>query len=126
MHSYNGALNSEVLINKHLLVAAGTQTAAGVDLRDYIGEVKVILTWSGAAADGANSMQASILDSADNTTFAANTHATFAAVTATSGQVSVGLDTRKFNRYVQGKLVTASTTATFTTSMVAVGVKQVE
>lgn len=126
MHSYNGALNSEVLINKHLLVAAGTQTAAGVDLRDYIGEVKVILTWSGAAADGANSMQASILDSADNTTFAANTHATFAAVTASSGQVSVGLDTRKFNRYIQGKLLTSSTTATFTTSMVLVGAKQVE
>ncbi len=126
MHSYNGALSNEVLINKNLLVAAGTQTAAGVDLRDYIGECKVILTWSGAASSGANSLQASILDSADNTTFAANTHATFAAITAESGQVSVGLDTSKFNRYVQGKLLTSSTTATFVSSMVLVGNKQVE
>lgn len=123
----NGALSEFALIPVvNLLVAAGTQTYAGVDIQDYIGEIKLVFTHAGAAADGSNSLQVSILDSADNTTFAASAGLpTFAAITASSGTVSVGLDTRSCKRYVQGKLLTSSTTATFRSALVGVGLKQV-
>jgi hypothetical protein len=123
----NGELTAfNVIPGVNLLVAAGTQTYAGVDLQDYIGTCKLIFTWAGAAADGSNSLAISILDSADNTTFAATAGLpTFADVTATSGTVSVGLDTRNCRRYIQGKLLTASTTATFRSAMVGVGLKAV-
>lgn len=123
----NGALSEFALIPAvNLLVAAGTQTYAGVDVKDYIGEIKLVFTHAGAAADGSNSLQVSILDSADNTTFAASAGLpTFAAITASSGTVSVGLDTKACKRYVQGKLLTSSTTATFRSACVGVGLKQV-
>jgi len=124
---YNGELTAFTPIpGVNLLVAAGTQTYAGVDMQDFIGVCKLSFTWAGAAADGSNSLAVSILDSADNTTFAASAGLpTFAAITATSGTVSVGLDTRACKRYIQGKLLTASTTATFRSAMIGVGLKQV-
>jgi hypothetical protein len=122
----NGELSEFALIPAvNLLVAAGTQTYSGVDVQDYIGNIKLIFTHAGAAADGANSLQVSILDSADNTTFAASAGLpTFAAITASSGTVSVALDTRACKRYVQGKLLTSSTTATFRSALIGVGLKE--
>lgn len=122
----NGQLTASQLMVKNVLVAAGTQTAAGVDLQSFIENCKIIVSWTGAAADGSTSMQYSLLDSADNTTFAATAGLpTFAAVTATSGTVSVALDTRNVRRYIQFKALTSSTTATFITGAVIVGMNQV-
>ena len=123
----NGSLTAITPIpGVNLLVAAGTQTYSGVDVSSFIDNIKLTFTWAGAAADGSNSLQVSILDSADNTTFAASTGLpTFAAMTATSGTVSVALDTRACKQYIQGKLLTASTTATFRCAMVGVGLTQV-
>lgn len=123
----NGSLTAFALIPAvNLLVAAGTQTYAGVDIQDYINNIKLTFTHAGAAADGSNSLQVSILDSADNTTFAATAGLpTFAAITADSGTVSVALDTRNCRRYIQGKLLTSSTTATFRSALVGVGLKEV-
>lgn len=123
----NGSLTAITPIpGVNLLVAAGTQTYAGVDVSSFVNNVKLIFTWAGAAADGANSLQVSILDSADNTTFAASAGLpTFAAITATSGTASVALDTRACKQYIQGKLLTSSTTATFRCAMVGVGMPQV-
>jgi hypothetical protein len=123
----NGSLTAFTLIQPaNLLVAAGTQTYAGVDLQDYINNVKLTFTWAGAAADGSNSLAISLLDSADNTTFAATAGLpTFASVTADIGTVSIALDTRNVRRYIQGKLLTASTTATFRSALIGVGLKQV-
>lgn len=122
----NGQLATSPLLVKNVLVAAGTQTAAGVDVQTFIENAKITVSWTGAASDGTTSMQYSILDSADNTTFAATAGLpTFAAVTATSGTVSVALDTRNCKRYIQGKALTSSTTATFVTAMVITGLAQV-
>jgi hypothetical protein len=121
----NGELSSIVLLNKHILVAAGTATIAGVDLQDFIGNIKLILNWSGAAADGANTLTINLLDSADNTTFATLTTPTLPAVTAASGTLEVALDTRSVRRYIQARHVSANTTATHTTSLIGVGLKQV-
>lgn len=119
----NGALTSTTLLNKHVLVAAGTQTGAGVDLTGYVGNLMVILSAAGANGDNGATITYSLLDSADNTTFTALTTPTFAAVTAASTLATVALDPKAVRRYVQFKALTASTTATFTTSAVMVGLK---
>jgi len=121
----NGVTSAFTLLQKNILVAAGTATIAGVDLQDYIGGVKLILTHAGAAADGSTTLTVNLLDSADNTTFATLTSPTFAAITADSGQVSVNLDTRSVRRYIQARHVVTGTTATFCTSLIGVGIKQV-
>lgn len=121
-----GQLTASVLMQKRIVVASGTQTAAGVDMQDFIENCKIIVLYADQPADGSTSMQYSILDSADNTTFAATAGLpTFAAVTAASGSMSVALDTRNCRRYVQLKALTSSTTATNTTAAVLVGLKQV-
>jgi len=121
----NGATSEFVLLNKNILVASGTATIAGVDLQDYIDNVMLVLTYSGAAADGSTTLTINLLDSADDTTYTTLTSPTFAATTAASGQVSVALDTRAVRRYIQARHVVTGTTATFCTSLVGVGFKQV-
>lgn len=121
----NGETTAFTLLQKNILVAAGTATIAGVDLQDYIGNVKLILTHAGAAADGSTTMTINLLDSADDTTYTTLTSPTFAATTAASGQVSVALDTRAVRRYIQARHVVTGTTATFCTSLIGVGLKQV-
>jgi hypothetical protein len=107
------------------LVAAGTATFAGVDLIDYIGEVKVILNSTSPVADGSTTLQAALLHSADNTTFVTWADApTFSAITGTSSTQTVSLDTRKTSRYVQFRHIITGTTATFTHACFMVGRKQ--
>lgn len=119
----NGSLTATTLLNKKILVAAGTQTGAGVDLTGYVGNLMVILSSVGENGDGGATMTYSLLDSADNTTFAALTTPTFAPVTANSATVTVALDPRAVRKYVQFKALTSSTTATFTTAAIIVGIK---
>jgi hypothetical protein len=119
----NGALTATTLLNKHVLVAAGTQTGVGVDLTGYVGNLMIVLSAAGANTDGGATITYSLLDSADNTTFTALTTPTFAAVTAASTLATVSLDPKAVRRYVQFKALTTSTTATFTTSAVMVGLK---
>jgi len=122
----NGQLTASQLMAKRIAVGSGTQTAAGVDLKNFIENCKVTVTHNEISGSGVTSIQYSILDSADNTTFAASAGLpTFAASTAASDTLSVALDTRACKRYVQLKAVTASTTATFDCGAVVIGLTQV-
>jgi hypothetical protein len=123
--STDGGLATAVLAQKHGLVAAGTATFAAIDLIDFIGDVKVILSSSSPISDGSTTLQGSFLHSADNTTFVTWADApTFAPITSATATATVSLDTRKCSRYVQFKHVITGTTATFTHSCIAVGRKQ--
>ena len=119
----NGQLTPVVLLQKNILVASGTATIAGVDLKDFVGNLKLILSY--VQPSGGGGMQISLLDSADNTTFSALSSPTFANQTASSGTVEVALDTRNCKRYLQCQHVVTGTTATFTASLIGVGMKQV-
>ncbi len=123
--STDAGLTHAILAVKHGLVAAGTATFVGVDLKDYIGEVKVVLHSTSPVADGSTTLQAALLHSADNTTFVTWADApTFSAITATTSTQTVSLDTRKTSRYVQFRHTITGTTATFTHACIAVGTKQ--
>ncbi len=121
----NGLLSADILFQKQVLVASGTATYAGVDLTNYIGNLKVIFASLTVITDGSTTITPSLLDSADNTTFVALTTPTFAPVTGTASLQSVAVDTRAVRKYIQGKHVVTGTTATFTAAMILVGEKQV-
>lgn len=123
--STDGGLSSAILAVKHGLVASGTATFVGVDLLDYIGEVKVILHSTSPVADGSTTLQAALLHGSDNSNFVTWADApTFAPITATQATVTVSLDTRKTSRYVQFRHTITGTTATFTHACILVGTKQ--
>jgi len=122
----NGQFTAVTLLNKQISTGAGTATFAGVDLRDFIGGCKLILSNIANTADGSTTNTISLLDSADNTTFAALTSPTFTPITATTALQEVMLDTRSVRRYVQARHVATGTTGTHTCAVILVGQKQVE
>lgn len=120
----NGQLTAVGLMSKKILVASGTQTAAGVDLRDFVGNLKVTIHSVGENGDGGATIVYSFLDSADDTTYTALTTPAPITVTAATVTTSVSVDTRAVRRFLQAKALTASTTATFTVGIVGAGLKQ--
>jgi hypothetical protein len=122
----NGQLTALQLCAKRVAVGAGTQTFAGVDLKDYIGNCKLAITHNELSGSGATSIVYSLLDSADNTTFAASAYLpTPTTTTAAAPMIEIALDTRNCKQYVQLKALTSSTTATFDVAAVLVGCKQI-
>ncbi len=110
---------------RNVLVASGTATFTGVDMKDYIGNCKLILSIADPSAT-VGTVTINLLTSADNTTYAAITSPTFTATTADGVVESVALDTRTLNnRYLQGRHVVTGTTATKAISLIGVGLKQV-
>ncbi len=119
-------VSASLLPNTAGVVASGTVTFAGIDLRDYIGTIALLLTTSSTTATGNTGVQMSLLDSADNSTFATFAGApTFSLITAATELQKIILDTRACRRYVQPKHVITGTTATFAMAIVASGIKQV-
>src|SRR5512146_2979061 len=95
----NGQLAAGALMAKHVLVAAGTQTAAGVDLKDFVGECKAIIYGVQGSAECA--IVFSFQDSSDNSTFATFAGApTPITTTAASLLTAVAIDTRNTKRYL--------------------------
>jgi len=124
LQNLNGELTGLQFMNAHALVAAGTATFAGVDVKEFLGDIALILT--SANANATTGAQISLLQSADNTTFATWAAApTFALLTsAVTGPLQASLDTRACQRYIQAKHVVTGTTATFDLALIGVGVKQ--
>lgn len=120
----NGQLTAVGLMSKKILVAAGTQTATGVDLRDFVGNLKVTIHSIGENGDGNATIVYSLQDSSDDTTYTALTTPAPVTVTAATFTTSITVDTRAVRRFLQAKALTASTTATFTVGIVATGLKQ--
>lgn len=123
-----GQRSWKLAMAKKILVAAGTQTAVGIDTRDFIGAIDLIIATEGDNGDGGATVVFTVLTSSDNTTFATFSGApTPVTVTAASAINTMAVDTRAtgISRYIQLKALTASTTATFNTAAIAGGVKQV-
>src|SRR3954471_1776938 len=91
---------SYTVIQPSASVAANTNSSV-FDLALYDGAVSILMN-AGAATNGTTPvLQAAIYDSADNSSFAAISGATFTNVTnANSGQ-EYGLDTRVARRYIK-------------------------
>lgn len=110
---------------RNVLVASGTQTFAGVDIRDYTGRIKCVFSAFSPHAAATNELIVDILDSADNSTFAANTFATPVTTTASAVTDTITVDTRITKRYIQGRVRITGTTSSYAVAMIGVGQKQV-
>jgi hypothetical protein len=106
---------------------AETTTVAGVDMKDFVDDILVILSYKRPNASAGATLDVTFKDSADNSTFTALTTPTFAQVLAasTQGSATVAINARAIKRYLQVSYITTGTTGTFDASVVAVGVKQV-
>ncbi len=121
----NELTSFELLPARQQAVGAGTQTYAGVDIKDYVGKIKCTYSSFIPHEAATNSVVLSILDSADNSTFAANSDITPVTYTASAATGNIVVDTRKTKRYIQGKHVFSGATMTVALSLVGVGQKQV-
>ena len=102
-------------------VGSGTYTAAGIDIKDYVGKIKVIASHHSQHNLATNSIVYDILDSADNTTFAAVSHATPLTSTASAYVGEITVDTRQTGRYIQGRARVTGATQTAELCMIGVG-----
>jgi len=110
---------------RNVAVGSGTTSFAGVDIRDYVGKITCMVTTHSEHDLGSNSVVTSVLDSADDATFAALTHATPITTTASVAFGTITVDTRQTKRYIQAKHVVTGTTQTCQWAVVGVGQKQV-
>lgn len=105
--------------------AARTATAngTGVDLQQYSGDVAVVLD-SAAGTGTSPTLDVKLQDSADNSTFADITSATFTQVTGTAAQQKIVINKDAAKRYVRAVATIGGTSPSFTFSVNAVGVKK--
>jgi hypothetical protein len=125
----NGEATALKLCSKRVAVGAGTQTFAGIDIRDFVDgcKAKIVIGHEELSGSGSTSIQYSLLDSADNTTFAASAGLpTIAANTAASATIEFAIDPSVSKRYLQLKALTASATATFDIGAFFVGFKALD
>lgn len=121
-------LRTPALLQVVALLAPAARTASangtGVDLVDYEGTMKAILD-SGAGGSGAT-MDVKLQDSADNSSFADITGATFTQVgnAASAGQ-KIDVDVSTVRRYVRA-VVTIAGTASFASCLNLVGFKKAQ
>lgn len=106
--------------------AARTATAngTGVDLQQYSGDVAVLLD-SAAGTGTSPTLDVKLQDSADNSTFADISGATFTQVTsAAAAQEKIVINKDAARRYVRAVATIGGTSPSFTFSVNAVGIKK--
>lgn len=108
-------------------VTAETTTVAGVDLKDFVDDILIILSSKRPNASAGATLNIVFKDSPDNSTFTAlSTSPTFAVAAATTETTAtVSINTRSCQRYLQASYIAAGTTGTFNASVVGIGLKQV-
>ena len=116
------ALDKIALIAGHPTAArTATGQTSGIDLKDYDGDV-VFLLDSAAGTGTSPTLDVTIEDSADNSSFAAITDAAFTQVTGTASAQKLVVNKDSARRYVRVKYTIGGTTPSFTFSVNAVGV----
>lgn len=105
-------------------VETSTVTGTGVDLKDYIGSLKVTQD-VGTVGGTTPTLDGKIQESDDNSTFTDVTGLAFTQVTATGNQQSIAVDTRAVKRYIRYVGTIAGTAPTFDMGVSLVGKKQV-
>jgi len=116
------ALDKIALIAGHPTAArTATGQTSGIDLKDYDGDV-VFLLDSAAGTGTSPTLDVTIEDSADDSSFAAITDAAFTQVTGTASAQKLVVNKDSARRYVRVKYTIGGTTPSFTFSVNAIGV----
>ena len=116
------ALDKLALIAGHPTAArTSTGQTSGIDLKNYDGDV-VFLLDSAAGTGTSPTLDVTIEDSADNSSFAAITGAAFTQVVDAASAQKLVVNKDSARRYVRIKYTVGGTTPSFTFSVNAVGV----
>ena len=116
------ALDKLALIAGHPTAArTSTGQTSGIDLKNYDGDV-VFLLDSAAGTGTSPTLDVTIEDSADNSSFAAITGAAFTQVVDAASAQKLVVNKDSARRYVRVKYTVGGTTPSFTFSVNAVGV----
>ena len=118
-------LEKLTLIAGHPTAArTATGQTAGIDLRVYDGDVVFVLD-SAAGAGTSPTLDVTIEDSADNSSFSALSGAAFTQVTGTASAQKLSIDKDNAKRYVRIKYtIGGSSGQSFTFSVNALGLKK--
>ena len=122
-------LAAEATVTQHTVLGNASSNSTVQDLAVYKGNVSFVLTAGVSAVGTGNVTNAYILDSADNSSFAAVSGGAFTAVanTAHAANVSVqvlGFDRRALRRYVYVATTVAGTTPNIPLSVVSIAQKE--
>tara|TARA_B100000212_G_scaffold107915_1_gene80210 strand:- start:936 stop:1316 length:381 start_codon:yes stop_codon:yes gene_type:complete len=123
------ALNRGNLEKLELLagVATGEKTATGngssVDFKGYEGDILFILD-SAAGGGSSPTLDVTIEDSADNSTFGALSGAAFSQVTGTASVQKLSISADECKRYIRVKYTIGGSSPTFTFSVNGLGLKK--
>ena len=123
------ALNRGNLEKLELLagVATGEKTATGngssVDFKGYEGDILFILD-SAAGGGSSPTLDVTIEDSADNSTFGALSGAAFLQVTGTASVQKLSISADECKRYIRVKYTIGGSSPTFTFSVNGLGLKK--
>jgi hypothetical protein len=116
------ALDKLALIAGHPTAArTATGQTSGIDLQTYDGDV-VFLLDSAAGSGTSPTLDVTIEDSADNSSFAAISGAAFTQVTGTASAQKLVVNKDNARRYVRVKYTIGGSSPSFTFSVNAVGV----
>lgn len=100
----------------------GTGDQTGVDLKDWEGDVQIILV--GTAAGSGADLTFRIEDSADNSSYAAVTGATFSKIENAAYKEVLTLNTNDLRRYVRLSCTAETGTASSSVTCVGYGLKK--
>ena len=108
-------------------VPTGAKTAtgqgSGVDLQDYEGDVLFILD-SAAGGGSSPTLDVTVEDSDDNSSFSALSGAAFTQVTGSASTQKLSINADESKRYVRVKYTVGGSSPTFTFSVNGLGLKK--
>ena len=128
MPQANTALGtSQVQLLVPTRTTAETTTVVGVDLKDFVDDLLIVLSSKRPNASAATTFTCTFKDSPDNSTFTAVSGGPTltVAAAATETTTTVSISTRAIARYLQASYIAVGTTGTFDVSIVGIGLKQV-
>lgn len=119
-----GYLPSISLIPSEAIAASAN--GAGVDIKDYVGTLQILLDAGAATAGTLPTLDVKIQDSPDNTNFTDIAGKAFTQVTTVASRQQLVLDTNAVGRYIRAVSTVGGTASpSFPISVQGVGIKQV-
>lgn len=108
--------------HSNIAARTSTVTATGVDISDYVGPIQIVQN-VGTVSGTTPTLDGKIQDSADDSSYADVSGATFTQVTSSNSTQSLLLDTRSVRKYIRYVGTIGGTTPSFTMGVTTLGLK---
>ena len=116
-------IGNAVSIDPVTSATTSTSTGSGIDIRDYIGRMAIMLDADNNSGT-TPTMDVKIQESADDSTYSDISGATFTQVTTTASFQQIALDVDSTKRYIRAVSTLAGTSPSYTYSITGYGAKK--